>query len=379
MMNDQFQLDDDLIYLNHAAVAPWPKCTREAVERFAAENVQRGAAGYLSWLKIEAQLRNRLARLINAVSGDDIALLKSTSEALSTVAYGLDWQPGDNVVIFAQEFPSNRIVWESLARFGVQTRLVDLQGADSPEQALINACDSRTRLLSTSSVQYATGMRIQLEPIGEYCRAHGILFCVDAIQSLGALAFDSQACHADFVMADGHKWMLGPEGLALFYVRPEVRNRLTLHQFGWHMVADPGNYDASDWQPADTAKRFECGSPNMLGIHALNASLGAIEESGLAAIERSVLGNAASLIEQIKKEPRLTLLSSEDPSRRSGIVTFKVEGVDQKSVYETLMQKGIICAYRGGGIRFSPHGYNTEEQLKRAIQTITQDIIQSVR
>ncbi|MCP4996920.1 MAG: aminotransferase class V-fold PLP-dependent enzyme, partial [Gammaproteobacteria bacterium] len=169
------------------------------------------------------RLRQLLKGLINAPSVDDISLMKSTSEALSVVAYGIDWNAGENIVIFAQEFPSNRIVWQSLKSLGVETRLVDLEASEDPEMALFAACDSNTRLISTSSVQYARGQRIDLTRIGEYCKAQDILFCIDAIQSLGALPFDVQQYQADFVMADGHKWMLGPEGLALLYTKAEAR------------------------------------------------------------------------------------------------------------------------------------------------------------
>ena len=207
-MEQEFPIDDSIVYLNHAAVSPWPLRTGRAVERFARENTRFGAAHYPEWIKTERKLRRQLAWLINAPSPDDISLLKNTSEALSTVAYGIEWRAGDNVVTFQQEFPSNRIVWESLQRFGVETRLVDIQSGDCPEQALIERCDHRTRLISSSSVQYATGLRIDLERIGAHSRENGIMFCVDAIQSLGAIPFDVQHVQADFVVADGHKWML---------------------------------------------------------------------------------------------------------------------------------------------------------------------------
>lgn len=365
-----FTLDKSLIYLNHAAVAPWPLQTKAAVQAFARENCHYGAAHYGQWLQVEAELRQRLARLINAPDAGDISLLKNTSEALSVVAFGLDWQAGDNVVIFRQEFPSNRLVWESLKSRGVETRLVDLWPAEEPEQRLIAACDERTRVVSVSSVQYASGFRTLLEPIGNFCRSQGILFCVDAIQSLGALPFDAQQVRADFVMADGHKWMLGPEGTALFYSRREVRESLKLNQFGWRMVQYPGEFDREDWQPSASGSRFECGSPNMLGIHALNASLALLEQIGLRKIYRKVIKNSLHIIWLIEQHRnRLTLISVPDQERLSGIVTFKVNDLDQQEVYRKLMRKGVICACRGGGIRFSPHFYNSRKEIEKAIKT----------
>ncbi|MDH5480218.1 MAG: aminotransferase class V-fold PLP-dependent enzyme, partial [Nitrosomonas sp.] len=190
LIGKEFQLSNDVIYLNHAAVAPWPTRTMQAVEDFARENATLGSKNYLQWLEHETELRTMLATLINAPSSYDIALLKSTSEALSVVAHGLEWQHGDNVVISDQEFPSNRIIWESLSRYGVNVIQVDLNTDTTPEQALINACDNKTRLLALSSVQFASGLRMDLSTLGQHCKQNKILFCLDAIQSIGAVEFD---------------------------------------------------------------------------------------------------------------------------------------------------------------------------------------------
>jgi selenocysteine lyase/cysteine desulfurase len=360
-----FDLDPALIYLNHAAVAPWPVRTANAVTRFAEENRRLGASQYPRWLEVEQQLRQQLAELINAPSQDDIALLKSTSEGLSTIAYGLDWRNGDNIVSIAQEFPSNRIVWESLRSRGVELRLLDLQGSSNPEQDLIGLCDHRTRLVAVSSVQYASGLRLHLLPLGKHCREHQMLFCVDAIQSLGALDFDVQRNLADFVVADGHKWLLGPEGTALFYCRAELRERLQLQQYGWHMVEQAGDFERRDWTPARSARRFECGSPNMLGIHALQASLSLILEQDLESIERRILANTRSVIDEVEQRD-FELISPRAEQRRSGILTFRVPGEDPQRLQRELMGQGVICACRGGGIRFSPHFHNTPTQIREA-------------
>lgn len=359
-LTDEFPLDQGLIYLNHAAVGVWPKRTAEAVKAFAGQNMHRGAADYPEWLKVEMELRGRLKRLINAESVDDIALSKNTSEALSLIAYGIDWQAGDNIVSTDQEFPSNRIVWESLKEKGVELRLADLS-VDDPEAALLALCDDKTRLLTVSSVQYGTGLRMDLNRLGQLCHDQHILFCVDAIQSLGALQFDAQACCADFVVADGHKWMLGPEGLAVFYSRPEARDQLQLNQFGWHMVERAGDFDAQDWTPARSARRFEPGSPNMLGIYALNASLSLFEEIGMDVIEKAVLDNAQAVMEWVAAESQLELITTPEPGRFAGIVTFRKKGLDREghaALYRKLMATGVICANRAGGIRFAPHFYS---------------------
>lgn len=368
----EFPQRNDIVYLNHAGVAPWPLRAARAVEHFAQENVAQGAADYPQWLAVEARLREHLRALLNAESVDDIALVKNTSEALSVVAYGLDWRPGDNIVIGDQEFPSNRIVWESLAALGVEVRkavLTPNSGA-VPEAALMALVDQRTRLLAVSSVQYGTGLRMDLERLGQFCRDHGVWYCVDAIQSVGALLTDVQAIQADFLMADGHKWMLGPEGLAVFYTHPASRDRLKLKQYGWHMVQHLGDFERQDWEAARSARRFECGSPNMLGIAALNASLSLLLETGMGEVQAQVLENAGYSIERIRAMPRLELVTDCAPQRHAGIITFRPRHADTQTLFRQLMERGIICAQRAEGIRFSPHFYTSKERLDQAIDAV---------
>lgn len=367
-MTSEFELQHDLLHLNHAAVAPWPRCTREAVEAFARENATQGSLHYSHWVRLESELRQLLAQLINADQADDIALLKNTSEALSVVAHGLPWQAGDNIVISDQEFPSNRIVWESLQNRGVELRQVSLGDATSPEQALIQACDASTRLLAISSVQYASGLRVELELLGQFCRDQSILFCVDAIQSIGALEFDVEAVNADFVMADGHKWMLGPEGLALFYSHKAARDQLGLHQFGWHMIEHHEDFDRKDWQVASSARRFECGSPNMLGIHALHASIRLLLATGMPQIQQAVLANSEMLFDLIENSTNLECITDTTPGRYGGIVVFRHKTLPSADLYRHLMHHRVLCALRGGGIRFSPHFYTPRHHLQQAIE-----------
>ncbi len=369
--SEEFPLREDIIYLNHAAVAPWPRRTALAVARFAQENANQGALDYARWRQREESLRSQCQQLLNAPSVADIALLKNTSEALSTVAYGLSWTAGDNVVLPDQEFPSNRIVWQSLRRFGVGVREVPLEQGRSPEDALLGACDKRTRLLAVSSVHYATGLRLDLERLGNFCHQQAILLCVDAIQSVGAMNIDVQAIGADFVMADGHKWMLGPEGVALFYCRSERRDTLNLCQYGWHMVAHAGDFDRADWRLAESAQRFECGSLNMLGIHALSASLSLLLEVGMDNVEARVLANTAYLSESIQRHPKLELVSPDQNQRRSGIVSFRRKSSDSSALFSFLTSAGVVCALRGGSIRFSPHFYTPKGKLEQAVKLLS--------
>lgn len=363
----EFPVNDECSYLNHAAVAPWPESARKAVTDFAAENVALGACLYPQWMQTEQQLRRNLETLIDAPQGS-VALVKNTSEALSFVAYGLNWQPGDVVVISDQEFPSNRIVWESLADKGVEVVEVALP-YDDPESELLAAIEQKPRLVSISAVQYASGLRLDIERIGAACRAAGVLFCIDAIQAVGAQPFSVQQNLCDFAMADGHKWMLGPEGLGFFYVRPEVMEQLKIQEYGWHMVADAGNYSTKEWQLAPDAKRFECGSPNMLAGYALNASLELILKVGLPQIEYAIAERIQYLKDGLADMDAVFVNPLID-ERPSGILTFHFWNIDSAKLYKTLMQTGVICANRGGGIRFSPHFHTTQDALNDALEAL---------
>ncbi|AVD84206.1 aminotransferase class V-fold PLP-dependent enzyme [Pseudomonas sp. SWI6] len=369
MFHDEFDQSPGLRYLNHAAVAPWPRRASHAVARFAQENVAQGASDYPAWLATERRLRERLARLLNAPSRGDIALVKNTSEALSLVAFGLDWQPGDQVVISDEEFPSNRVVWEALADQGVEVVQVSLAGAD-PEAALLNACGRHTRLLAISAVQFGSGLRLDLERLGEGCQARQVLFCIDAIQQIGALPFDVQAYQCDFAMADGHKWMLGPEGLGVFYCRAALRPQLRLNAYGWHMLEHLGDFERRQWQPARSARRFECGSPNMLGACALEASLSLLEDVGMEKVARLLGQRVDQLYQGLAAIPGVCLHTPAASQRRAGIVTISLKGRPSTELYQALSAERTICALRGGGVRFSPHFYTDERLIDETIQQV---------
>ena len=369
----EFPLKPGLIYLNHAAVSPWPRCTAAAVKAFADENLAQGATDYPRWTVTLQRLREQARALINAPAAEDIALLKNTSEGLSLVAAGLDWRDGDRVVGISGEFPSNRVVWEALAPQGVEFVAVDVNAADDPEAALLAACNERTRLLAVSSVHFVTGLRLDLARLAAGCRQRGILISVDAIQSLGAEALDVQALDLDFVMADGHKWMLAPEALAIFYCRPELRESLTLHQFGWFMVEHHMDFDRLDWEPAASARRFECGSPNMLGVHALSASLGLLLEVGMDEVEARVLARSRYLMDAISQAPGLELITPDDEGRYLGIVSFSPKDGDVAGLFDHLWRRRVVCARRGAGIRFAPHFYTPFANLDRALQLARRD------
>lgn len=363
----EFALDAEIIYLNHAAVAPWPRRTADAVHAFARENAAHGARDYAHWLDVESRLRARLARLLRA-GETDIALAKNTSEALSMVAHGFPWREGDNVVMGADDFPSNRIPWESLVRYGVATRPVAWASEKEPEAALEAAADRNTRLMSVSAVHYATGLKLDLARLGNFCRKRSIAFCVDAIQSLGVVPHDVDAMHIDFLAADGHKWLCAPEGLAVFYVAPVWRERLALHEYGWHMLETPHAFDAPQWRPAMSARRFECGSPNMLGIHALEASLSLWEECGAGRLGARAIERAATLLAALKGRPDFVVHTPCARERHAGIVSFTPLKTALSVLGARLTAHHIVHAERRGAIRLSPHGYTTTTQLEEVLE-----------
>lgn len=360
----------DIIHLNHAAVGPWPLRTAEAVTAFAQENTVSGSRHYGHWLEVEAATRALGQAVIGAQDPGDVAFVKNTSEALSIVAFGLPWSAGQNIVIPHGEFPSNRLVWLMAAeRFGLEVREVELP-FDAPEAALLAACDQRTALVSCSAVQFASGLRMDLQRLGPALHRRGVLFCVDAIQHLGALPFDAPAVEADFVMADAHKWLLAPEGIALFYVRPELRERILLQEFGWHMLADSGDYRSYALTVAEDARRFEPGSPNTLGIHALHASLSLLLEMGLDQIEAAIDERWQHLYSGLRS---LGCAILTPPARHAGILTFRPARETTEILFRRLQDAGVLCAQRGGGIRFSPHFYLPIEALDQALAVVADD------
>ncbi len=205
----EFPVTQKCIYLDHAGVSPLPLRVKSAIETFLSEATNAGAFHYPKWSQQVVEIRRSCARLVHA-RPEEIAFVKSTSHGLSIVAKGLDWKPGDNVLIYEKEFPSNIYPWLNLQRKGVVVKIIPSRDGRIVIDDIEKLIDSRTRLLSLSSVQYANGFRIDLKKVGGLCRNKNVLFCVDAIQSLGVIPMDVKECNIDFLSADGHKWLLGP-------------------------------------------------------------------------------------------------------------------------------------------------------------------------
>ena len=371
---DEFPILEHGLYANHAAIGPWPRAASRAVAEFAQENCEIGAEKYNRWLIREQHLRKNLAGLLNADSSEDIALLKNTTEGICIVASGIDWRNGDNVILPAGEFPSNRLPWLALQRLGVEVREVNIRSCQDPEQALLARMDKRTRLLSVSAVQWTDGLRLRLEVLGAACRQSDTLFFVDAIQQLGAMQMDVQACGIDFLAADGHKWLLAPEGIAVFYCRQSVRESLQLGQLGWHMVDEPYQFNRDQWQPSKTATRFEAGSPNTLGQVALHASVSLLQDVGMDQVDAYITANSLTLSAGIADIPGLELVRPFDKQRVSGIVSFRIPDRGPVVIHQALQKRQLSCAVRGDAIRLSPHFYQAGKPLQE-ILAVVEDVM----
>lgn len=368
---------ENLLYANHAAMSPWPRATCEAVAAFARANAERGPSDYREWLQLELRLRQRVARLLNAVDSDDISLLRNTTDGIGILCGGLDWRPGDNVVTAKDEFLTNQMAWDALADRGVEIRRVDIRAARDAEAALLGDMDERTRVLTVSAVQWNDGFRLDLAVLGAGCRSRGVLFFVDAIQQFGALPIDVEECAIDCLAAGSHKWQMGPEGMGVFFCRPEVRLRLSLRQHGWRMLDEPYRFDRPDRAPSRSGRRFEPGSPNTMGQVALNASLGVLEDFGQDRVAKWVLDNTARLFEALEGLPGVRLVSRPEPERRSGIVSFTA-GERTDKLYRELTRQGVICALREGMVRLSPHFYQHGKPLQDLLNVV-EDATASVR
>lgn len=368
----EFPVTKKYVYLDHAGVAPLSLRVKTAVELFLKEATEGGAFHYPKWAQQVAETRQACARLINA-GADEIAFVKSTSHGLSLVANGLDWKPGDNVLVYEKEFPSNLYPWLNLKTRGVEVRIIPSRDNSILINDIKKLIDPRTRLLALSSVQFVNGFRIDLKRLGELCKARKVLLCVDAIQSLGVLPMDVQECGIDFLAADAHKWLLGPEGIGIFYCRKELAGQLAPALIGWKSVRNEFAFEHADLKLKTDALRFEEGSQNLMGIIGLGAAIELLFEVGISAIEEQVLGLGELIIQEAEARG-FTLLTPKDKQARGGNITFSGK-FDPAMLKDALRGKDIMVNVRGGGIRVSPHFYNNEHDIQKLFAFID-DILQ---
>jgi cysteine desulfurase / selenocysteine lyase len=361
---EQFPVTQNLIYLNHAAVSPLPRRSATAMQGLAEEALQFGSLHYDRWLDAYEGLRVAAARLIGANRGE-IALTKNTSEGISTVAMGLDWRPGDRIVAFREEFPSNYYPW---LRLEAKRCSVDWLSADDPLEKIEMAC-SGARLLAISFVQYLSGFRANLNAIGEICKRRKCFFFVDAIQGLGAFPLDVETAHIDALAADGHKWLLGPEGCGILYVRKSRQDSIFPEEFGWTNVAGYNDYASRDMALRQDAGRYECGTLNTIGCYGLRASIELLLEAGVERIAAAVQSLTDRLAAGAASKG-YQILGDRTPENGAGIVAIQKPGFDSRKLVYDLKQKGIIAAPRQGWIRLSPHFYISPEDIDRVIEAL---------
>jgi len=361
---DQFPVRKRLTYLNHASVAPLCRPAAEAMQRLAADALEFGSFHYDEWLACYEGVRTAAARLMGA-SRDEIALVKNTSEGISTVAMGLDWRVGDKIVAFREEFPSNYLPWVRLEENGVRLEWLScFDPLDRIEQAARGA-----RLLAISFVQYLSGYRANLEAIGEICSRNRCIFLVDAIQGLGAFPVDVRKAGVHALAADGHKWLLGPEGCGILFISKELQDSVRPVEFGWTNVAKYQDYSSRDLALRQDAGRFECGTLNTIGCYGLRASLEFLLDVGLGEISPVVqkLGNAVA---EGAKGKGYEVLGSRSQSTGAGIVSFRKPGVESLDVVEKLKAAGIVVSLRQGWVRVSPHFYISEDDVARMVELL---------
>ncbi len=358
----EFPVAKNRIFFDHARVAPLPKRVQEAINSFAEDACAFGNKNYPEWARHIESVRGSFARLIQA-EPQEVAFVKNTTEGISIVANGLDWKQGDNVVIPNIEFPANVYPWLNLEPKGVETRFVEAVKGRVLFEDLVAKVDSRTRLLSISSVEYGTGFRNDLNRIGAFCKEKGILFCVDAIQSLGVLPMDVKRNHIDFLAADGHKWLLSVEGLGGFYISAKAMDQIRPPLVSWDSVIHPYDFKNYDLTLLPDAKRFEGGSLNTLGIYAFGAALSLFHEVGVENIESRILHLGDRILEGFNQR-KIKVLNSTLPQERSGVISFLLD-VDLQAFSDYMEKSEVSLTVREGATRVSPHFYNSEDEVDR--------------
>jgi len=352
-------------FMDHAAVGPLSGRAAAAMRRFIdeAESHAYARGGLFPECK---QVRLSAAKLLNCHT-EEITFVKNTSEGISTVANGLQFSRGDNIVTTGVEFPANIYPWMNLRQSGVQLKMVPEDKGRIPLERIIELIDKRTRLVTISAVQYASGFRTDLAALGKACQDRGILLFVDAIQALGCTPIDVRAMRIDFLSADGHKWLLAPEGAGIFFCRHELLGLLRPSNIGWMCMKDAHNFGDYNLEYLDDARRFDSGSYNLAGIWGLGASIDWLLDIGI----ENIWGRIQTLTDRLAKGVQAKgyrLVSSRDPSEVSGIVAFVSDTHDHTRLVNHLRQEyRTVIAAREGRLRASPHFYNTEDEIDQLI------------
>ena len=373
-MNDTlralFPVTGRAIYLNHAAVSAPPAPTINAIHSQLADVSENGSVNFRKWLAVRENARRLVAGMLAALP-EQVAFMRNTSDGLSTVANGLDWRAGDNLVTFRQEFPANLYPWLRVRdALGVEVRVCEERDGRVDTDELIQLIDDKTRIVAISQVQYASGFRADLERIGRTARAHDALLVVDVIQALGVIPIDVQAEFVDVAAGACHKWLLTPEGVGFLYLSARARERIQPTLVGWTSVPNPddyGNYEQS-WNRGTLA--WETGTGPVALIHGLEASLKLLNEVGVSRIQAYLETLTDHLCEQLRKTS-YEVVSSRRAGEKSQIVCIRnTAGLSSMDLYAHLKKRNIITAPRGDRLRISPHFYNSIEEMAELVNAL---------
>ncbi len=365
-----FPVTREHIYFNHAAVAPISRPVRDRMVEYADDLLNHGLVNFRQWGAAVERVRELGARLVNAAP-DEMAFAPNTSAGLAMIANGIAWREGDNIVTTAAEFPSNYLPWQRISRLsGVELRVVPEREGRIEVTELLAQIDSRTRVVALSYVEFASGFRNDLRTIGNFCRERGVLFVVDAIQGLGALSLDVEAMAIDALVADAHKFLLGPDGVALFYLRREVLDRITPTILGWMSVEQPFAFAAVEKPLVAGARRFEPGALNTAGVVGLGAAIELFLQVGPAVIERYLL-ELRDYLSGALEEAGWQIFSSDRPGEKSSFICVSHPRYSAERLYEYLNRHRVVTTPRMGRLRLSPHFYNTRAEVDQLVEIVS--------
>ena len=359
---DQFPVTQNLIYMNHAGVTPLCRAAADAMRWVLDDNLFNGSVHYEKWMACYEGLRKAAAKLINA-DPSEIALIKNTSEGISMVAQGIDWVAGDKVIAFDEEFPANYYPWQRLEARGVAVKFLSVH---DPLDRIEEECRG-ARLLSISYVQYLSGFRVNLKALGEICERQKCFFFVDAIQGMGVFPIDVREARIHALAADGHKWLLGPEGCGVLYVQRDKQDGITPVEFGYTNVQNCADYSVRTKLLRTDAARYECGTMNTIGCFGLRAAIELILEAGVSEISSAVQALGDQLADGAQRKG-YEVFGERTPETGAGIVSFRKHGIDSRMLYKQLKDAGVIGAPRAGWMRLSPHFYISPEDVEKAIE-----------
>lgn len=360
-------LKNEIIYFNHAATGPISILVKKRLLDLLDEKTDKSSDDYNSFIKIADETRSLLSEFINCSPGR-IAFVDNTSNGLNIIANSIHWKKGDRVLLNDVEFPANVYPFLNLKRFGVEIDFVKSENGYVTADQVIDSVKPGTKLISVSFVQFLSGYKIDLEKLGKYCRANNIIFCVDAIQGVGAVNIDVQKFKIDFLSCGTQKWLFGMQGLAFIYVDETFQTKITPANIGWLSIKDAWNLLDYKMDLKTSARVFEGGTLNAFGIYAFNASLNMLHNFGFDKIENEVISNTKYFIKKLNDIGINCLLSNCSENELAGIVTIKTGNPD--IIFKELGKKRIICSLRENLIRFSPHFYNNFQEIDKVVDEL---------